>query len=409
MSSTPAIEARIEDLSHLSIVRSKARISEPRRFPRRLILAGALAAGSAVLWFGAGKVTAARPVTVQTAPAEELRSDSASAVLSGSGYVVTDHSYVTVGTLISGQIVAEPIEEGQHVKRGDLIAQIGDSDYRAHLGEANADYARAVAESALADQRAERMKQLYSEGVTLRDEYDSLMSSQRVSHAALARAKATVAYAASQVRQCAIRSPLNGVVLRKFRDQGSTINYSVELQSEGGSTDIAMLADTDNLRVELDVSESDISKVHVGMPASISLDAYPDRSFEAKVVKIYPEANRQKGSIKVEVLLLHPDPTLIRPEMSAKVNFLDKPAHTGSDAPIVTVPKAALFKSADGAPFVWIVNDGRAEKTPVETGRQVADNVQIQHGLSGSETVVVEPGAKLVDGQAVIEKSDTGQ
>ena len=98
-----------------------------------------------------------------------------------------------------------------------------------------------------------------------------------------------------------ITSPINGVVLQKYRELGDTINFGGEIQAGGGATDIAQLADLSDLRCEVDINESDIAKVKMGTPATVIPDAYPDNPFPAQVVKIYPEADRQKGTVKVEV------------------------------------------------------------------------------------------------------------
>jgi multidrug resistance efflux pump len=99
-------------------------------------------------------------------------------------------------------------------------------------------------------------------------------------------------------------SPIDGVVLQKYRELGDTINYGGQVQAGGGATDIAQLADTGDMRAEVDINESDIAKVSLGMPAVVVPDAYPQSHFDAKLVKIYPEADRQKATVKVEVHIL---------------------------------------------------------------------------------------------------------
>ena len=86
------------------------------------------------------------------------------------------------------------------------------------------------------------------------------------------------------------------------------------------------LADTEDMRAEVDINEVDIAKVALGSPAQVIPDAYPDRPFEARLVKIYPEADRQKGTVKVEVGILKPDLAIIKPEMSVRVSFSVAPA-----------------------------------------------------------------------------------
>jgi multidrug efflux pump subunit AcrA (membrane-fusion protein) len=93
------------------------------------------------------------------------------------------------------------------------------------------------------------------------------------------------------------------------------------------------LADTGDMRAEVDINEADISKIAVGSSANVTPDSYPDRVFEASVVKIYPAADRQKGTIKVEVHLLHPDLEVVKPEMSAKVSFLPAPTIPPTPSP----------------------------------------------------------------------------
>ncbi len=74
---------------------------------------------------------------MQTAYVTMRRAGQPGVILTGSGYVVTQHKYITIGTKILGQIMEEPIEEGQHVKKGDLLARIDDRDYRAQLHQAD--------------------------------------------------------------------------------------------------------------------------------------------------------------------------------------------------------------------------------------------------------------------------------
>ncbi len=157
------------------------------------------------------------------------------------------------------------------------------------------------------------------------------------------------------------------------------------------------------MRVEVDINESDISKVTLGMPAKIIPDAYQERSFDAKVVKIYPAADRQKGTVKIEVRFTHPDMRIIKPEMSAKVSFLAGTA-TEQQQPLVLVPKKAIVGSPS-SPVVWVVRDGAASRVPILLGREFQGGMEVKQGLSGGETVIVTPPDNLKDGQPVIEKS----
>jgi RND family efflux transporter MFP subunit len=378
-----------------------ARAAEPKR-PRRLLGIAIAVAVLAVLGVGgyvAWRQTLGKPPEVQTTYVTVKQAGQPGVLLTGSGYVVTQHKYIVIGTKILGQIVEEPIEEGQHVKKGDLLARIDDRDYEAQLRQAIADHELALANLKLKRVQAERQRELFREGVASRDEFDQAENALAVADATVKREEAAIAFARFNVDQCVIRSPINGIVLKKYRELGDTINYGGDIQAGGGTTDIAQLADTEDMRAEVDINESDIAKVQMGSPAQVLPDAYPDLPFSASVVKIYPAADRQKGTVKVEVRILQPDLKIIKPEMSAKVTFLAAVAQKAQQ-PLVIVPKKAEVTEG-GATFVWVVRGGVASKLPITLGREFQEGVEVKAGLTGGEQVIVVPPPTLRDGERV--------
>jgi HlyD family secretion protein len=387
----------IRELESLRI----ARAAEPKK-PSRLVPVAITLALLAVVG-AAGYVvyqrTIGRPPEVQTAIVMVKQAGQAGTVLTGSGYVITRHKYIVIGTKILGQIVAEPIEEGQRVKVGDLLARIDDRDYQAQLKQAYADRDLAQADVVLKRARAERLRELFRRGVQSKDSLDDAENQLAVAEAQLKKADGAIDFAKFAVSQTVITSPINGVVLQKYRELGDTINFGGEIQAGGGATDIAQLADLSDLRCEVDINESDIAKVKMGTPATVIPDAYPDIPFPAQVVKIYPEADRQKGTVKVEVKILQPDLKIIKPEMSAKVTFQSIVTQAAA-APMVLVPKKAIV--TDGAAnSVWVVRGDTAHSTPIVVGREFQDGVEVRQGLSGGETVIVVPAATIKEGQEV--------
>jgi HlyD family secretion protein len=391
----------VRELESLRIARS----SKPER---RSWLGVALltVVGLAVLAGGGYEAylrTLGRPTEVETAAVTVRSAGQPGELLSGSGYVITRAKYITIGTKILGQIVKEPIEEGKHVKKGDLLARIDDRDYRAQLEQAMADRELALANLKLHEAKLARAQALFEQGYVSRDELDVAINALSVGRATAKRAQAVIDYARFNVNQCTIRSPIDGVVLQKYREVGATINYGGDILAGGGVTDIVQLADTDDMRVEVDINESDIAKVSLQMPATIVPDAYPDRSFDGKVVKIYPLANRQKGTVKVEVRFVAPDMKIIKPEMSAKVAFLAG-APTEQRQPLVLLPKKAAIGAPGGPASVWVVRDGVASRVPVVLGHEFQGGVEVTQGLSGGETVIIAPPDTLRDGQPVTPK-----
>ena len=387
----------IRELESLRI----ARAAQPKK-PSRIVPAAITLVVLAVVGVAGYVVyqkTLGRPPEVQTAIVAVKEAGQAGTVLTGSGYIVTQHKYIVIGTKILGQIVAEPIEEGQRVKVGDLLARIDDRDYQAQLKQAYADRDLARANVTLKLSRANRMRELYAKGVESKDSLDDAENQLAVAEADLKKSEGEIEFAKFNVSQTVIASPINGVVLQKYRELGDTINFGGEIQAGGGATDIAQLADLSDLRCEVDINESDIAKVKMGTPATVIPDAYPDNPFPAQVVKIYPEADRQKGTVKVEVRILQPDLKIIKPEMSAKVTFQSIVTQAAA-APMVLVPKKAIL--TDGAAnSVWIVRGDTIHQTPIVVGREFQDGVEVRQGLSGGEMVIVVPAPGLKDGQQV--------
>jgi HlyD family secretion protein len=387
----------IRELESLRIARAAQPKKPSRLIPAAItivILAAVGAAGYVVY-----QKTLGRPPEVQTAIVTVKQAGQAGTVLTGSGYIITKHKYIVIGTKILGQIVAEPIEEGQRVKVGDLLARIDDRDYQAQLKQAYADRDLAAADLVLKRARADRMRTLYAPGVESKDSLDDAENQLSVAEANLKKSEGEIEFAKFNVSQTVITSPINGVVLQKYRELGDTINYGGEIQAGGGATDIAQLADLTDMRCEVDINESDIAKVKMGTPATVIPDAYPDNPFPAQVVKIYPEADRQKGTVKVEVRILQPDLKIIKPEMSAKVTFQSIMTQSAA-APMVLVPKKAIVTDG-GANSVWVVRGDTAHLTPITIGREYQDGVEVKNGLSGGEMVIVVPAATLKEGQEV--------
>src|SRR5205809_2557424 len=142
---------------------------QPRRKRSRLVSMAILMLLTTVLG-AAGYVmyakTIGRPPTVQTMMIVARRDGQPSVLLTGSGYIVTRHKYITIGTKILGQIVDEPIEEGQHIKAGDVLARIDDRDYQAQLRQAIAIRDVAEANLHLLQDKANRARHLMTGAIS---------------------------------------------------------------------------------------------------------------------------------------------------------------------------------------------------------------------------------------------------
>lgn len=316
-------------------------------------------------------------------------------LLSGSGYIVTGDRYVSIGVRVPGRIERYFIEEGESVKKGDPLVQLDDRDYRAALDRAQASLELARANAELADAELRRGRELRKNGVISEQEFDILENKADVARASIAQLEAEVEAARVNLEYTTLRAPTDGVVLAKLKEVG-------EIAVPGGfagSGDLVRIANLTDIRAEVDVNEADLDRVKMGGLARVTPDAYPNRNYAARVVKLYPQVDRQKGTLKIEVKLENPDDKLL-PDMSVRVTFLaDPPAPGEETGKTVLVPAGALQRDNDGT-YVWVVRDGRVARVDVVTAGDVGDRVRIASGLAGGEAVVVGDVA-LKEGQRV--------
>lgn len=322
-------------------------------------------------------------------------------VLSGSGYIVTGERYVSIGTRIAGRIDRYFVEEGDHVEAGDILVKLDDRDYRAVVTrtEASLEVARANAELARAEYK--RGLALRRRSVVSEQEIDVLRTKAEVASATVKQIEAELDQARVNLDYTELRAPTDGVVLAKIKEVG-------EIAVPGGfegSGDLVRIANLEDLRAELDVNESDLDRVDMGQAAEVVADAYPDRRYAARVVKLYPQVDRQKGTLKVEVRVLEPDDKLL-PDMSVRVSFLDEVTPAEASETVVLVPAAALQRDNAGG-FVWRVVEGKVQRVAVDTGGNSGDRVIVTSGLEGGETVVAE-AVELHDGARVEVHSPLG-
>jgi HlyD family secretion protein len=297
---------------------------------------------------------------------------------------------------VPGRIDRYFVEEGQAVQKGQALVQLDDREYRATVARARASLKVAQANLKLAEADLRRGTTLREQGVISQQELDVFRNKAEVARATVTQLTAELEQSEVNLEYTVLRAPSDGVVLAKLKEVG-------EIAVPGGfagSGDLVRIANLDDMRAEVDVNEADLNRVHIGQAAEVTPDAYPDARYPATVVKLYPQVDRQKGTLRVEVHITQPDARLL-PDMSARVTFLsDAAAHGPEEQHFVLVPSGALRRDQRGDTFVWVVNGDRAHRTIVETAGNVGERVRVVRGLSGGETVIV--GETTVrDGQRV--------
>ncbi|KGI77131.1 efflux RND transporter periplasmic adaptor subunit [Oleiagrimonas soli] len=368
----------------------------------------ALVAGAWML-FARGPVE----VTAATASAPASATQNGQAVLQATGYV-TAQRQATVSAQIVGTLTEVLIEEGDHVKNGQVLARLEDSAQSAqlHATEASAQAAQAQtlqtqAELRQADRDMARQNELVAQGLVSKQLAEQARTKVATLRAQLNAQRKQAKAAQAQVRVAqvnydytVVRAPFTGVVTQKTAQVGEIIAPA----AAGGGftrTGVGTIVDMDSLEVDVDVNESYIGRVKAGMPAEAVLDAYPDWRIPAHVIAIVPAADRGKATVKVRVALERKDARII-PDMGVRVSFLEKRAAPVGEAPKgVLVPTTAIIEH-DGHPAVFVIEDGRARLRTVAPAKQLyGDLRRLPQGVSVGDRVVDRPPPTLHDGDRV--------
>ena len=440
-----------ERLRSLKIDRAPAHSSGNKNRPPKLLLLGiavllALAAFAYLFLFSTTKTISAATVRVESAGAT-----SGASILSATGYVVAHHK-IAVGAKVMGRVAWIGVEKGDLVQAGQTLVRLEDIEFRAQVNQARANLASAQArldqlrtgsrpqekmrdkaavlqaEARLRTAEAEyhRTERLFRDGVASKSELDRALSERdtaaalveaakqsstmtdigprpeeiRAADAEVQQMKAALEYAQTQLAATEIKAPVSGTVLERIVERGEMVSPSA-FGGSGARTSVVDLADLTDLQVELDISQTDFSRLQMGQKAEIIPEAYPNLKYNGYIAEIAPEANRAKSTIQVKVKVENPNQQL-RPEMNARVNFLaETPAgKESSSTGRILVPKQAVVR-VDNSMFVFVIKGDKVEQRAIRPGGEVGDDYHVLEGLSGNESVALNGVDKLRDGDRV--------
>src|SRR3984957_9467860 len=384
--------------------------------------------GNGRIWLGAAAVIAGfaalaawwwtRPgaIPVHVVTARAIAGDGAAAggsVLDASGYVVARRQ-ATVASKITAKMVELDIEEGDHVKAGQIIAKLDDTNIRAALDQARAQLAYAKAGLAETQVNLANAQRDY-------DRQKSLIAGHFVSQAAVDNSRTTLDALGAQLAtqrsnievaergmnmaernldDTIVRAPFSGVVTVKAAQPGEMVS---PISAGGGftRTGIGTIVDMDSLEIQVDVNENFINRVRAAQQATAKLNAYPDWQIPAHVIAVIPTADRSKGTVTVRIALDQKDARIL-PEMGVRVSFLANSAQEPGSKPAagVNLPNNAVQGSgATGA--VFVVHGDTVERRAVRLGAGSSDAITILSGLAAGELVAVGDFAQLKDGDRI--------
>lgn len=339
---------------------------------------------------------------VQVASVRQVTPAQKSTVLTATGYTYA-RQRAAVGAKVIGRILELPVDEGDTLATGDLIAVLDSEDLEASVAQAKASELEARARLADAEREAARQRRLVEAEVAAQAELDAADTLVDVIRAQVELAAARVASAEAQLAYTRVYAPIDGVVIEKNVEVG-------EMVAPGGFTSqqstgaILRMADPSSLEVEADINESYIARLERGQPATIAVDAVPDFTYRGRLRQIVPTADRQRAVVQVKVSIDNRDERLV-PDMSCTVTFLEE--ETSQEEleaePILYVPEQALL---DGAPEVFVFEDGQLQRRSIKLGAEEEGDAEegariVLEGLGAGEKVVVAGHEGLEDGQRV--------
>jgi len=248
---------------------------------------------------------------------------------------------VEVKSKASGEILRLSAETGQLVKRGALLVRIDPRNARNALAQAQADLDVARAQLANATSRKRRADELFqSQSITEQEHEQSLLDYANAS-AAVVRARVAVDNARIQLEDTDVRAPVTGTIIEKNVERGTVIASATSNVS--GGTTLLKMADLNLVQVRTLVDETDVGKVQPGQRATVTVDAYPNRTFAGTVLKIEPQARTEQNVTVFPVLVrIDNQEGLLRPGMNTEVEI-----HVGRREGVPAVPNAALRTQRD--------------------------------------------------------------
>ena len=305
----------------------------------RNALAAALAVGALVSSLAACKSKEADAAAVQTAPVE--RQDIVIDV-EATG-VIAPINAVDVRSKASGQITAMPVQTGQQVKPGQLLVKIDPRDAQQRYDQAAAAVRAARANVTVTKSQYARAAELSKQGVITAPELESATLAYANAQSQLTAAQTNLQIAQINLEDVTIRAPVAGTVISKNVSQGQVIASATN--SVSGGTALLSLADLSVVYDSTLVSEADIGKVKAGQAATVTVDAYPNRTFRGTVEKIEPRATVQQSvtMFPVSIRIENPDGALM-PGMNTDVSILVQ-----SEANALAVPNDAVRSMRDVA------------------------------------------------------------
>jgi len=320
-----------------------------------------------------------------------------------------------------GEIISQPVATGDEVKKGQLLTTIDPRLPQNNLIQAQASVEKAHAQLDNAKAQLTRSEALFKSGSLAETDYERAKLAFATANAAAVDAEANLQTAKDAMEDTHVRAPITGTVLELDAVRGTVISSP----TLGGGTVILKMASLDSVQDSALVAETDIARVQPGMPATINVDAYPNRAFQGTVSKVLPQGQVVQNVTMFPVLIAVPNPGhLLRPGMNTEVRI-----PTGRRPGVLAVPNAALRTPRDVSSAAGLLGldsltvaqqiaAGQSADTGGRTGRDTAAAGGGGGGgggggaqtvtLPNGQTVTLPPGVTPQQFQAALKRMRSG-
>ncbi len=297
---------------------------------------------------------------------------------------------IKIGARATGILEKVLVKVGDTVKKGDLVAEVDDRELRARIAEAEARLRLAEARRVYAAKTLPRKRQLVQKKLEAQDSLDQALQDEHVARFEVAAARATLQTLHVQSSYYKIYSPMDGIVSQVAAQEGETIVSGLNVSN------LVTVLDPARLEMWIYVDETDVGRVHVGLPVEFSVDAHADRIFHGRVDRVYPEPEVRDNIVYYRALVMvdSSQARFLRPEMTTQCKIIVETRDN-----VLSIPNAAL-KWISGRQVVFVGEpdtDEPREVTP-KLGLQGLERSEVLSGLEDGEPVAVQlvvPGSKL--------------
>jgi len=326
----------------------------------------------------------------------------------GSSGIVEPLATVEVKSKASGEVLELLVATGDYVESGALMVRIDPRTVRNRLAQAEAELKAAQSRRRISISQMKRAEQLVKNGTLTETEYEQAALELANAEALVVSADVAVENARIAVDDTDIRAPISGTVIEKPVEKGQVI--SSPTQDVGGGTVLMKMADLSAVQIRALIDETDIGKVREGMPAKVTVAAFPNQPFMGSVVKIEPQAVVDQNVTMFAVLISIRNPDgLLMPGMNAEVEV-----SIAEREDVLTVPVMALRTERDISATAGILGISESDLRREIAGggdKTNAPAADVDNGATismGGRPVQVPPGVDAATVRAIAEKRRSG-